>query len=897
MAITTAERTAIIELTVMMFNAAPGATYLAQIVALYEANSGTSEQKLQALANQLATTSVYKSMHPNFETAEEFAADFLTPLGLQADATARDFIIAKFNAGVSKGQIGYEAYAALNAVPSTGAAQYVAANAILNNKTAVAEYYTITKAAAATDLATLQNVISSVTSSADSVTAAKTAIDNQSVGGGGTTFALTINQDTMSGTSGDDQYIAGVTTAADGVTQVQTLQAIDQINGGDGADTLNATLISGALVAPALANVENVIVRSTVAGSGINFAGSTGVQKINVSNSTATSAFTNVGAVGTLAVANQSVAASFDGSTATTLGLSFDAVGSVSVPTEVAIEIGATTASKATTLNITTINSNVEVKDTTGANVATAASIAATGTNEVKLTDGLALSSLTVTGSGSVDVSEVALVKVSTLTVADGGIKFTTGDSTATSFSATTGAGKDTLTVDGAVVKSITTGAGNDSVTTATAVLVATATIDLGAGDDTLTLHAAPAAGATLSGGEGTKDTLGILVADYNTVSAYSATNLAKITGFEILSASDAAVANASSIDLSKIAGLTGFQTKGVAAAGTATVTNVGANADIILKGDLATNTGTLVVTLKDATGTSDTVNLTLNANYTENNDATATVAAVTETVSAAGVEVINVTSTGTASTKFLGAAGNKADAVNNTLALTDTALVTLNVSGDQAFTFNTADAQTKLANINASANTAGATISAAATTTATNAALTITGSATAANMLTGSANADTIIGGAKADTITGGAGSDALTGGAGNDIFVIAAATDSTLAKMDTIADFSANTVGLGTSGAANQLGAAGATLRTGDVIDLSAAGPTNIEFSVQSNATDVQVFIQNSATDGTFASVNAGLDSSTGRLYVDFDNNGTIDTVIALTGVTTLTTAAFVI
>ncbi|HWI84503.1 calcium-binding protein [Ramlibacter sp.] len=896
MAITTAERNQIIELTVLMFNAAPGANYLSQIVTLYEANAGTQAQKLQALANQLATTSVYRSLHPNFETAEEFAADFLTPLGLQNDATAKDFIVAKFNAGVSKGQIAYEAYAALNAVPSTGAAQYVAANAILNNKTTVAEYYSVTKEAAATDLATLQSVLTGVTASADSVTAAKAAIDNQSVGGVGQTFALTINQDTFGGTSGDDQYIAGVTTAADGVTQVQTLQAIDQINGGDGVDTLNATLITGGLVAPALTNVENVIVRSTNAGSGINFAGATGVQKITVSNSTATAAFTNVGAAATLGIANQSQNVSFDNSTATTLGLSFDTVGSLSVPTEVAIDIGATAASKATTLNITTVNSNVEVTDTAGTNVATAASIAATGSNEVKLTDGLNLAALTVTGSGSVDVSEVQLVKVGTLTVADGGVTFDNGDSTATTFTATTGAGADTLKVDGANVKSISTGAGKDSVTTQTAALAATATIDLGAGDDTLTLHAAPTAGATLTGGDG-KDTLALAVADYNTVSAFTAANLAKITGFEILSATDAAVADTASIDLSKIAGLTGFQSKGVAAAGTATVTNVGANADVILKGALGTNTGTLVVTLKDATGTSDTLNLTLNANYAENNDATATVAAVTETVQAAGVEIINVTSTGTPSTKFLGAAGTKADGVNNTLALTDTALTTLNVSGNQAFTFNTADAQTKLAVINASANTAGAVISAASTTTATNAALTITGSATAGNTLTGSANADTIVGGAKSDTITGGAGADALTGGAGNDVFVIAAATDSTLAKMDTIADFSANTVGLGTNGAANELGAAGATLRTGDVIDLSAATPTNLEFSVQANATDVQVFIQNSATDGALAAVNAALDSSTGRLYIDFDNNGTIDTVIALTGVTTLTTAAFVI
>lgn len=894
MAITTAERTAIIELTVMMFNAAPGATYLAQIVALYEANPGTSEQKLQALANQLAQTSVYRSMHPNFETAEEFAASFLTPLGLQNDAVAKDFIIAKVNAGVSKGQIAYEAYVALNAVPSTGAAQYVAANAILNNKTTVAEYYSITKGLAATDLASLQGALGGVTADPASVTAAQAAIDG-SAPTGGQTYTLTINQDAITGTGNNDTFNA--LSIASGGTQNNTLQGVDSVDGGAGTDTLNVTVVNANTTAM-LTSVEVVNAMFATAQT-LDLTNATGVTNVNVDGSTNVGTVTGVGAAA-LGVVGQKQNVNFTGSTATTLALNIDTVGTLSAtaPVETVIDIGSASASKATTLNLTVKNSNVEVKDSTGANVALAATIAATGENEVRLSDGANIATLAVTGSGSVDLSEVALVKVGTLTVADGGVTFDNGASTATTFTATTGAGADTLKVDGANVKSIATGAGKDSVTTQTTALVATATIDLGAGDDTLTLHAAPAAaGATLTGGDG-KDTLGVLVADYNTISAYTAANLAKITGFEILSASDAALAGGSTIDLSKITGLTGFQSKGVVAAGTSTVTNVGAGADVILKGNLAVNTGTLVVTLKDATGTSDTLNLTLNASYTEDNSAgPGNFPVVTETVQASGVEILNVTSTGTASTKFLGTAGTVADGVNNLLALTDTALTTLNVSGGQKFSFNTADAQTKLATIDASANTGGVVISGAATTTATNAALTITGSQTAANTLTGSANADTIIGGSKADTITGGTGADALTGGAGNDIFVIAAATDSTLAKMDTIADFSANTVGLGTNGAANQLGAAGSTLRTGDVIDLSAAAPTNIEFSVQSNATDAQVFIQNSATDGTYASVNAALDSSTGRLYIDFDNSGTIDTVIALTGVTTLTSAAFVI
>lgn len=173
MAITATERSQIVELTVLMFNAAPGAEYLSQIVSVYEANG----RSLQTLAGILGGTSVYAALNPNTQTAEAFADAFLTPLGLQNDSLARDFIIAKMNAGVSKGAIVYEAYAALNTVPDSANNQYSAANAILNNKVAVATYYSVDRAIAATDLASLQTALSGVTADPASVTTAKAAID------------------------------------------------------------------------------------------------------------------------------------------------------------------------------------------------------------------------------------------------------------------------------------------------------------------------------------------------------------------------------------------------------------------------------------------------------------------------------------------------------------------------------------------------------------------------------------------------------------------------------------------------------------------------------------------------------------------------------------------------
>src|SRR4051812_28278872 len=100
MAITATERNDIIKLTTLMFNAAPGEVYLSQIVAIYEGIPGTATVKLQTLGNVLGGTDIYKSLNPNFQTAEEFAAEFLTPLGLQNDQFAKDFITSKLAAGL-----------------------------------------------------------------------------------------------------------------------------------------------------------------------------------------------------------------------------------------------------------------------------------------------------------------------------------------------------------------------------------------------------------------------------------------------------------------------------------------------------------------------------------------------------------------------------------------------------------------------------------------------------------------------------------------------------------------------------------------------------------------------------------------------------------------------------
>ena len=101
MAISTQERTNVVELVVGMFNASPGATYLDELTGSYEL-SGNS---LVQVARMLANTPLYYSIAPQSQTAAQFAAYVLTPFNLQNDAIAIDFVTSRFNAGMNKGQI------------------------------------------------------------------------------------------------------------------------------------------------------------------------------------------------------------------------------------------------------------------------------------------------------------------------------------------------------------------------------------------------------------------------------------------------------------------------------------------------------------------------------------------------------------------------------------------------------------------------------------------------------------------------------------------------------------------------------------------------------------------------------------------------------------------------
>ena len=758
---------------------------------------------------------------------------------------------------------------------------------------------------------------------------------------GGQTFTLTAGSDTgaaFTGGAGNDTYTAGVSEASGGGL-VDTLQNVDQLDGGLGTDTLNATLNGGVLVTPTLKSIENVNVRVTTATGGINFVAATGVTAVNVNNSTAAANIQNTGAAA-LGVSNQNTAVTFGGSTATALTLNLDTVGTKA--TDIAINLGTTTANAATSFVINAKDAHVTFAEAVAGAATTTASVAATGSNEITFAgaDLASLTSLTATGAGDADFTGGTLTALKTLTVADGGVKAIINNQTAAAVTVTTGAGADTIAVSGAGLKSIATGAGKDAVTvgnaaqvalavavaaagnaaavnvltaaavtagtitvaqqstidtaatgsvaaaaTATNAIVAaagqvaaTATVDLGAGDDSLTLGAAFAAGATLAGGDGT-DTLAMAKAGYATVTAggaYTAAVLAKVTGFEVLGITDA-LANTDSINVSAITGITSFKAgAGVTTGNTAAATNLGANSTVELAG-AAANNGTLTVSLKTDT-TADAMTLVLNKDYTDNNDITSDALAAAHTVVAAEIETLTVNSTGKMAPIATKVDGYKADVVTNTLTLTGSdKLTSITVTGDQKLTLATTAAMTKLATIDASANTAGVTIDASLA-AATSVALTIKGTA-------------------KADTIKGGALGDTITLGGGNDTMdYIAGVSKIGTGKFDTITDFSANTYGNSavTAGAAGTGAAADATKWTGDVLkfDGNAAAVTAV-VDVFTNAANATTFLANNANAAN--GIVAALDSSTGNLYIDNTADGVADFFISLTGVTTITAAAF--
>jgi len=221
MAITAETRQDIIELVVTAYNAAPGTTLLTELVAIID-EGGT----LADVAANLTTSARWKSTYPAFQTAEEFAEEWLGNLVPEAgeDELAEGVSVAVglINGGASFADLLIEASTFLSALSEDDEA-FGSSAANFNNKVEVATYHTITQETDGIDSA----VLDSVTSDDDTVETAKSSVDTVAPASG-KTYTLTTGVDKPTGLSTDDTFSA---TGA-------TLGSLDVITGGEGTDTL-----------------------------------------------------------------------------------------------------------------------------------------------------------------------------------------------------------------------------------------------------------------------------------------------------------------------------------------------------------------------------------------------------------------------------------------------------------------------------------------------------------------------------------------------------------------------------------------------------------------------------------------------------------------------------------
>jgi Ca2+-binding RTX toxin-like protein len=271
--------------------------------------------------------------------------------------------------------------------------------------------------------------LSTVTSDAASLTAATTpaalntvlanaaaAHDNTS----GTTFALTSAVDNLTGTAGNDTFVADNTgaTAQSG--------AADVINGGSGNDTLKVFLAAGAttFTAPALSSVETVHLNGGVATAYTSPGNLIVEAPVLTGGAVATATYT-VGSGSTVTLKDANVTAN-----STTTVAAGGATANVTLNGWTS-----TGAAIANTLDLST-----------AAN--TALNLTAAGSSKVTLTNtGGAITTLNILGSAAANVTLPAAITTINAAAATGNVTITEGGLVAAGFKFTGGSGNDTITL------------------------------------------------------------------------------------------------------------------------------------------------------------------------------------------------------------------------------------------------------------------------------------------------------------------------------------------------------------------------------------------------------------------------------------------------------------------
>ena len=213
MAITPEQATQILQLSVAMFDAAPGVVLGEQMASIV--NSGKSIEELAAIMDDTTYFTEGMGYYPNLMTDQQFAAKFLdTLVGDLVSADNKAWVVDELVNWIqasSRGEAIWYAAEILASVPESDP-NFGAAAAQFNNKVEVATYYTLEHWGTATELSELQAVIANVTDDDASIDAAIAVIDGTDPGEVAP-FFLTANQDVFTGGDADDMFLGDIVAA------------------------------------------------------------------------------------------------------------------------------------------------------------------------------------------------------------------------------------------------------------------------------------------------------------------------------------------------------------------------------------------------------------------------------------------------------------------------------------------------------------------------------------------------------------------------------------------------------------------------------------------------------------------------------------------------------------
>jgi Ca2+-binding RTX toxin-like protein len=549
MAITAETRTDIIDLVVAALDVAPGTTLLSELVAVAD-GGGT----LADVAANLTARADYIAKYPSFQTANEWATEWLGNLIPEADtdtmAAAVTIAEGMINSGSTQAAIILEAASFLAGAAAD--ATYGTVATAFNNASSVAAYYTVTKETA--DIGT--TTLSGVDSTADSVTTAQAAVD--------TAVAASVPAKSLSLTTGIDSLVgdAGADSISGTVGSTEpTITSGDSLSGGEGADLFQiiSTGTAGTVAGLTLSSIETIRVSDTSTGATtVNLAGQTGVATLESFGSahTGTLSFTNVGTIADLSLSNTS------GTAATTL--TYTSAASTGTNTQkVMLDNAAGTGD-------TTV-AGIEVFDVTASSDSSLA-LAATSATTVNLDS---------TSDVTLDLDATGNTKLTTVTAAG-----STGDMTFV------------LDFDNSVEMSVTGGDGDDIFDVTAGTFGLNDTLDGGAGTDTLRLR-------------GTAD-----ITDLGSVGATGAT-FANIEALSMTALDNGGAGAADyTVDLDDAPSVTSITaaTTDTGTVSLVTLNDLSATqaAAITIAASAAGATGiTLTTDLKDGSGTADTATVT----------------------------------------------------------------------------------------------------------------------------------------------------------------------------------------------------------------------------------------------------------------------------------------------